>query len=66
MGKKWTEDEIKTLRRLYPKMANKAISEELGKSVTSINLKAVNLGLRKDQKFRAQQVADTRAAKGKR
>lgn len=47
----WTEDELNTLRRLYPHMENEKLSEILWRSVSSIVTVAGNNGIRKSEEF---------------
>lgn len=45
---RWSEDELRLLRDLYPKSSNLDIAQKLGRSVKSVVSKAHNLGLKKD------------------
>jgi FixJ family two-component response regulator len=45
--KPWTPQEIKTLRKIYRDTPTKEVAKKLGRSVSSIQGKAGDLGLRK-------------------
>ena len=45
--KPWTPNEIKTLRKIFRDMPTKDVAKKLGRSVSSIQGKAGDLGLRK-------------------
>lgn len=45
----WTDNEVEKLTSLYPYLSNAQISQIMGRSVSSIQHKAVRLGLRKDK-----------------
>jgi hypothetical protein len=44
----WSDDEIQTLRELYPTHSASVIAKQLGRRVNAVKSKAQNLGLRKD------------------
>lgn len=46
---RWSDQELDTLRRLYPDHSNLEIAQELERSVKSVVSKAHNMGLKKDQ-----------------
>lgn len=45
---RWTDQELETLRELYPLLPNLDIAQRLNRSVKSVVSKAHNMGLRKD------------------
>ena len=47
----WTEENLKTLRRLYPTMTAGDIADIIGCSDCTVSLKAKELGLKKDKSF---------------
>lgn len=49
--KLWTNQEIKTLQRMYPCHATKEIAEKLSRPVCSVHGKAHSLGLKKSEAF---------------
>ena len=48
----WTEENVKTLRKLYPTMTAGDIADIIGCSDCTVSLKAKELGLKKDKSFR--------------
>ena len=44
----WTKDNIKLLRRLYPKGNTKMIAEKLCRPLTAVRQKAYDIGMKKD------------------
>lgn len=46
-GDAWTADEIKKLKKLYPKSDNQVIAEQLDVTVGAVRAKAVQLKLKK-------------------
>jgi len=48
----WSAEDMRTLKRLYPKTTNADIAHQLGRSATSVQAKAYSLGLRKPARFR--------------
>ena len=45
---RWTEEELKTLRELYPRTANLEIAATLDRSVKSVVSQAHHMGLKKE------------------
>lgn len=51
MSDKWTKDELKKLRKLFPNMATTLVALDFpGRSLECIKKKAQRLGLRKSKK----------------
>lgn len=50
---RWTEEEERLLRELYPSTDNKTLSNRLGRSLTSVECKASRMGLKKETKKEA-------------
>ena len=50
-SKIWTDENLKTLRRLYPTMTAGDIADIIGCSDCTVSLKAKELGLKKDKGF---------------
>jgi hypothetical protein len=44
----WTEDDIKLLKRLYPRGNTKMIAEKLGRPLTAVRQKAYDMGMKTD------------------
>ena len=42
----WTEEEIRLLKKLYPKGKTKKVAEELGRPFTAVRQKAYDLGIK--------------------
>lgn len=53
--RRWSDEEIARLRKLYPRMATRQVAAQLGRSKGSVNSAVQNLGLKKDPDFRAAQ-----------
>ncbi len=47
----WTKEELKDLKRLYPRLANVELAEQFGRPVTALRKKASRLGLRKSRRY---------------
>jgi len=58
--KRWTDEEIKILRELYPKESAKSIAKKLGRPVNSIWIKAERLGLTKGHNKRGNPIHRSR------
>ena len=52
MSDKWSEQDERTLRRLYPYANNRELGAMLGRTVESLRQKAKQLGLKKSTKRR--------------
>ena len=50
-GKSWSENDIETLRKLYPCRPTREVAEALGCSVSRIYSKAIDLRIAKTQEF---------------
>ena len=48
---RWSDDEIATLKAIYPRLTNGEIAQRMGRNVHTVALKASQLGLRKDPQF---------------
>jgi len=48
----WTEQELETLRKLYPLMTNAEIAKKLGRPKASVDKKGFDNGLKKDPEHR--------------
>ncbi|MDM0032093.1 HNH endonuclease [Variovorax sp. J22P271] len=53
----WTEAELAELRRLYPDMRAQDVADRLGRRVGSVHQKAVELGIRKSDAFKASDLS---------
>ena len=51
MARRWTKEEIDFLKKNYDKLTVKQIAEILGRSVNSVQHKAIRLGLRKTYNY---------------
>ena len=49
--KPWSPTEIKTLRKIYRDTPTKEVAKKLGRTISSVQGKAGNLGLRKTQSY---------------
>jgi len=49
--KRWTREEVEFLMRNYNNMDNRTLATLLGRSVGSVQHKAIRLGLRKSERF---------------
>lgn len=47
MMNKWTQSEIKLLKKLFPNMKNFDIAEKIGRTLEAVKFKARTLGLKK-------------------
>jgi len=47
----WTKDDIKTLRRLYPRYRTEEVADMLDRSVDAVKKFASRTGLRKTKKY---------------
>ena len=47
----WSKDEVKTLKKLYPRQSTAEVAEELNRTVGSVQAKASSLGLTKTKKY---------------
>jgi DNA-binding CsgD family transcriptional regulator len=45
---RWSDDELRLLRKLYPTKSNTEIAKRLGRSVKSVSSKGCSMGLKKD------------------
>jgi len=50
-AKKWSNDELKQLRRIYPNTPTADVCKELGRSIWSVKCKASSMGLTKTKKY---------------
>ena len=50
-GRKWEDFEIRMLRVLYPDVSSRELAEFLGRTASSVQTKAKELGIRKSQDF---------------
>ncbi len=48
---RWSEQEIKRLKRIFRNMSNADVARELKRSIGSVTAKAYSLGLRKTKKY---------------
>ena len=49
--RKWTKEDVRTLRRLFKNTPNRQIADDLKRSVNSIQQKAAALGLSKSKTY---------------
>lgn len=47
----WSKDDVKQLKKLFPRFGNAEVAKELGRTVTSVASKARSLGLAKTKKY---------------
>ena len=47
----WSKEEVRLLKKAFRSTSTKAVAEELGRSVTSVQAKASALGLKKTRKY---------------
>ena len=47
----WSKDEVRRLKKEFPRMASKEVAAELGRSCASVKKKASRLQLRKTKKY---------------
>lgn len=50
-GKEWTRDEVKKLKKLFRNSSTADVAKELGRSTSSVQSKATQLGLKKTKKY---------------
>ena len=48
---RWSRQEVAQLRRIFRNISNDEVAKQLGRSVTSVQNKAFQLGLRKSRKY---------------
>lgn len=48
---RWTDDEVETLKQMYPRHLDRVVADELDRSKSSISNKATSLGLSKDENY---------------
>ncbi len=49
--KKWTKQELDTLRREYPKTDTKLLAKKMGRSLEAVRFKAKSFGLKKTRTY---------------
>jgi len=47
----WSTDDVRQLKKLFPRFSNAEVAEELGRTVGSVTAKASALGLTKTKKY---------------
>ena len=51
LAKKWSNDDLKSLRRIYPNTPTADVCKQLGRSIWSVKCKASSLDLTKTKKY---------------
>lgn len=60
--KKWTDEDVDLLQRLYPHGKSEMLAKMLGRSVTSVISKAFSLGIKKTDEFLKRQAKERAAS----
>lgn len=47
----WSKDEVKLLKKLFPNRSTQEITDQLGRSFKSVQMKASKMGLKKSKKY---------------
>jgi hypothetical protein len=48
---KWSNDELKLIRKVFPTASTRQVAEKLGRTVKSVEIKASKMGLKKSKKY---------------
>ncbi len=48
---RWSSDELKSLRKVFPTASTRQVADQLGRTVKSVEIKASKIGLKKSKKY---------------
>jgi len=48
---RWSNDELKLLKKVFPTTSARQVADKLGRTVKSVEMKASKIGLKKSKKY---------------